>query len=67
MKHKKIKTINRGKIVSSDNSTSEYLKILKESKIEDEIIKNIIYVFRLYHLTCILFLEHLVITRRLKK
>ena len=40
MKHKKIKTINRGKIVSSDNSTSEYLKILKESKIEDEIIKK---------------------------
>ena len=39
MKHKK-KTTDRRKIVFSDNSTPEYLKILRESKIEDEIIKK---------------------------
>lgn len=40
MKHKKIKTANRRKIVISDNSTLKYLEILRESKIEDEIIEK---------------------------
>lgn len=45
MKHKKIKATNRRKTAFLGDSISEYLKILRESKIEDEIIKryNICY------------------------
>jgi hypothetical protein len=40
MKHKKIKATNRRKTAFLGNSISEYLEILRESKIEDEIIKK---------------------------